>query len=356
MNAYRPRADSPADTTELWIAATARIHIAANSFAHQEATVTSTTAGDYTIDAAASFNVTLTDDDADALDFANSASSYYFIDTRNTVAGIFAHHFDTEDAVLADSASAVYGLVKFAAHSVTLAGTTQVTTRGVMVDIEAQTILASGGAVTVNDWDTLRLVAPTEGTDVTLVDAVALHIINAGGTPTTQYGFLIDDLTVGTGSNVGIQWTGHLIYTAGLWQSQEALIIETTTGDLTLKPGGGDVNFFGNNAIRIGELRGANGAPLEIYANQNDGGSPARRINLGTIDTSGDAKVLTAYAVPTATETTPFWAQRADVTTPLTNTLDASFLTFLWNPSDDVVTVFVNDGGTIRKIAIGTVV
>ena len=75
----------------------------------------------------------------------------------------------------------------------------------------------------------------------------------------------------------------------------------------------------------------------------------------GTIDTGGNSDIDVAYVVPTGTETTPFFAQRGDVTTPLTGTLDASFLTFKWDPADDSVTVFVNDGGTIRSVAIGTV-
>lgn len=67
------------------------------------------------------------------------------------------------------------------------------------------------------------------------------------------------------------------------------------------------------------------------------------------------AGVIVAGAVLTATPSTPFWMQRADVTTPLSGTLTASFLTFRWDSGDDGVHVYVNDGGTIRSALIGTV-
>ena len=143
-----------------------------------------------------------------------------------------------------------------------------------------------------------------------------------------------------------------------------AITISTVTGNLTLNPSGtltftpssGNVNFSGNNVFNVNAITGQASAEIVIQANLTTSDAAAQRVVLNTLDTGGNARILVAYAEPTATETTPFWAQRADVTTPLTSSLDASFLTFRWTPGDDVVTVFVNDGGTIRSVAIGTVV
>ncbi len=66
--------------------------------------------------------------------------------------------------------------------------------------------------------------------------------------------------------------------------------------------------------------------------------------------------VVVAEAVPTGTTSTPFWAQRAAVTTPVDPVLPANFLTFKWDSADDKVYVYVNDAGTIRNAVIGTVV
>lgn len=146
----------------------------------------------------------------------------------------------------------------------------------------------------------------------------------------------------------------EMIYTTGLMAFQQAAEISTTAGGLKLNPFGA-VLLEGNNLIDLSILRGRASANLKISANQTINNVNARRVVVTTLDTTGDADIDAAYAVPTATETTPFWAQRADITTPLIGTLDASFLTFKWVPADDSVTVFVNDGGVIRSVSIGTV-
>lgn len=166
-----------------------------------------TTTGDLTIASGASLNVTLNDDDADALDIANSAESYYLIDTRNTVVATVAHTIDTEDATLASAAGAVYGLLSLPAFTLNYTGTTQVTTQIDVVAIGTMSIVG-GSAVTVDEANTLLLTAPTEGANTTLTDTAALRLLNSGGTPTNQYGIYIEDLTVGSALDYGIYIAG----------------------------------------------------------------------------------------------------------------------------------------------------
>lgn len=162
---------------------------------------------DLTIDPTASTNITLTDDDADALDAANSATSYYLIDTRNTVSGVLAHAFDTEDATVASAGGAIYTLASFNAHTLTYTGTTQVTSLVPTNTFLAQTI-TDACAVIVDKATTVQVVAPTEAGSVTLAAASALRVLNASGTPTTQYGIFIEDLTSGATSDYGIWIAG----------------------------------------------------------------------------------------------------------------------------------------------------
>lgn len=133
------------------------------------------------------------------------------------------------------------------------------------------------------------------------------------------------------------------------------LQIATSSGNLVLNPAG-NVDFNGKAIINPGEYRGQTGAAIEITAANLLTDPTAQPIKLQTLDPAADARVLVAQATPTATPTTPFWAQRADVTTPIAAALAASFLTFKWDPADDKVYVYVNDGGTIRSAVIGTVV
>ena len=110
----------------------------------------STTAGDLTLNPTASLNITLTDDDDDALTFANSASNYYNIDTRNTVSNVAAHAFDTEDATIASASNARYRLLETLAYNFNFTGGTQVTSLIKNVDFEGSPTLVGGSAIVVD--------------------------------------------------------------------------------------------------------------------------------------------------------------------------------------------------------------
>ncbi len=110
-----------------------------------------------------------------------------------------------------------------------------------------------------------------------------------------------------------------------------------------------------NGMADVAYVHGRATSNLFISANEFTTNATARRIVFETLDTGGNARVTVAYADPTGTETTPFWAQRAAITTPLTTTLDASFMTFQWEATGDTLTAYVNDGGTIRSAHLGVV-
>jgi len=216
---------SPASTMEIRTGGNiTRVRISANATAWQEAVTLSTTADDMTLNPTASLNVTLTDDDADAFDLSNSASVYYLVNTINTVEDTIVHLFDTEDATFAAAATSIYTLATFNAYTLTLTGSTQVTSLIPNVAILAQTI-TDASAVTVDKATSLQIVAPTEAGSVTLTAASAIRILNAGGTPTNQYGIYIEDLTVGA-NDYGIYIQGADTY--AIWVDADPVRFDGT--------------------------------------------------------------------------------------------------------------------------------
>jgi len=163
------------------------------------------TAGDLSFTAAS--DVLIAAATAAALEISDATTKFYAIDTRVTTVGVTTHTFDISDYTLASAAGAVATGVSLAAHTLTYSGTTQVTTQVDTVVIGSRTLTAAG-AVTVDEANSMLLVAPTEGGTVTLTAASALRIVNAGGTPVNQYGIYIEDLTVGATTDVGIYIAG----------------------------------------------------------------------------------------------------------------------------------------------------
>ncbi len=215
----------------------------------------------------------------------------------------------------------------------------------------------NSGSVTANASS--RLVVESGGR--TILQLLALNSNSSdiffGSPASNQRGFITYGGSTDSPADTFIFGTAaiaRLHISAGAFAFQEATVISTTAGDLKLNPSGA-IDANGNLIFNVDTIRGRSGIDLEFQAFSAVGNPTANRLILETLDTVGNAAVNVAYAEPTATETTPFWAQRGDVTTPLVGTLDASFLTFKWDPADDSVTVYVNDGGTIRSVAIGTV-
>jgi len=300
----RGSGDSPASTMQFRIADSNRLNYSAGEFAFQEATNITTTTSDLTLNAAASLNVTLTDDDADAFDMANSAVSYYKIDTRNTVATIAAHDWDTEDAVIASGSTARYYLGIFRPYTLTYTGTTQVTSLVRNVDFGATTITDSS-ALTVNKATNIYVVAPTEAGSVTLAEASAIRIANASGTPTTQAGIWIEDMTAGATNDYGLYIedadTYALFVDAGVSRFDGNVSIGATASDSALL----HLEKTGTTAsphIRLTESGDAREG--SIY---NDGAGGIIITEHGTDNTEDSAIVLTdvpkiSFKIATATD------------------------------------------------------
>ncbi len=131
--------------------------------------------------------------------------------------------------------------------------------------------------------------------------------------------------------------------------------VAPATGALTLNPAG-QIECSNKEMRGVGAYRSTAGSDLWLLGNHDNQEAAAKKVRILTLDPVADAAVVVAEAEPTATPTTPFWAQRADVTVPIASALTASFLTLRWDPATDQVLVYVNDGGTIRSAVIGTVV
>jgi len=193
----------------------------------QQASEISTSAGDLTLNPAVSLNVTLTDDQFDAVDFANSAASYYVIDTRNAAIGTFVHSFNTEAATFAAGANAPYTLARFRAFTLTYTGSTPVTNLWRTVQFEATTITDTS-ALTVDKATNIEVTAPIEGGSVTLTDASAIRILNTSGTPVNQHGIYIEDMTAGATADFGLTIEGA--DTAVLWLSSAVDTTDAANG------------------------------------------------------------------------------------------------------------------------------
>lgn len=130
--------------------------------------------------------------------------------------------------------------------------------------------------------------------------------------------------------------------------------VATSAGNLVLNPAG-QVDTNGKDIINVRELRSQANGDFVIHGNKANSDATPKPVQIWLINGAG-GEVMAAAAMPTATPTTPFWSQRGDVTVPVAAALPASFLTFRWDPADDKVYVYVNDGGVIRSVVIGTVV
>jgi len=135
----------------------------------------------------------------------------------------------------ATNAAAVPVVFQIAAVTSTLSSTTQRTALSATVLIDAHTIAQSGGAVTVDKATGISVVAPIEGTTVTLTDASAIRILNTTGTPTNQYGIFVENLTAG-GTNVAFYSAGAASVLLGLagTGTGRLQIAGTTSGTVTV--------------------------------------------------------------------------------------------------------------------------
>jgi len=116
---------------------------------------------------------------AAALEINDGTTAFVALDTRNTVTVQNVIIQGPASQTLPDGATSRLRVVSIPAKTVTLAGTTQVTTEnlGMQVFIDAPTVDQSGGAVTVDRVSALHVGTPVAGASVTITTN---HIISTG--------------------------------------------------------------------------------------------------------------------------------------------------------------------------------
>lgn len=125
------------------------------------------------------------------IDGRASAATIKRVQLRNNVA-----------STLDDGAGALFTALDILGQTVTLAGTTQVTSlAGTGLTVNASIIAQSGGAVVVNTSTGILVSAPVPNTSVTLTDSSAVWVKDTGtvnGTLTRYHGIFVETLTKGT--------------------------------------------------------------------------------------------------------------------------------------------------------------
>ena len=317
----------------------------------------STAAGDLTLSGAASLNVTLTDDDADSLTFANSASNYYNIDTRNTVVGISAHQFDSEDPVMASASNAVSNLALFKQHQVNWSGTTQVTSLQAVVNID-DVILYNDEAMTLDKATGLVIQPPRRGhANLTLSETSGIRITDAStavGAPAIQSGIHIENMAAGTldyglyiadadtysifvddgvsrfdgGAVIGYSGT-----TGDFHANADNLIVGTGTGHngMTIYAGTGS-----RSAIFFADGTGNNTTELQAYISYNHSGD---QMNFGT--SQQDSMYLKGGASP------QLWLTTSTTQVDAAIVLDGAGQDYYIGLHDGGDALFIGSGSTV---------
>jgi hypothetical protein len=128
-----------------------------------------------------------------------ASSAIFYIQPQTSIGGsggdriVFLNSLGTV-SLTSDSASRSFRKITFNGETVNLVESDAVTGLWALFDFQALVITATG-STTVNKATGLKLVAPKEHTNVTLVDSSALRIVNCAGDPTNQHGILIETLT-----------------------------------------------------------------------------------------------------------------------------------------------------------------
>lgn len=129
--------------------------------------------------AATAQDVVMPANTAAALEITDATTALLAFDSRNTVTVQNVLFTQPASQTLPDGATSRFRLVSVAAPTVTLAGTTQVTTtnQGASLFVGGPTYNQSGGAVTVDQVSTLHIGAVTAGASVTIT---APYMVSTG--------------------------------------------------------------------------------------------------------------------------------------------------------------------------------
>lgn len=155
---------------------------------------------------------------------------------------------------------------------------------------------------------------------------------------------------------------------AGSTLASEAYLKMTAAaagGTLLVQIGDGTASY--KNAVSLTKTRAAFGVPisggidssvdnldLTLQGNAAATDATATDVYIRTLNPAADSYVIVGHAVPTGTPSTPFWEENWQGTTPLNTTLSSGFGMFKYATGGGAVTLYVNDGGTIRSLSLGT--
>jgi len=174
------------------------------------------------------------------------------LDTRYQVANMYAFTFDSVNATLTSGSSAIYGLMNFQGHNITINGTT--TVEDLLINVKMTndlSISSDSGNLTINKTAQLAVAPHMKYTNVTILEAAAIRVLDTdggstGSLATTQTGIHIENITTGTSVNLGLYIAGASLYS--LWVDD------------------GMSRFDGY--VAIGTTNAT--AQLEVYSNDND--------------------------------------------------------------------------------------
>jgi len=198
-----------AATLRFGLGGTDEIIYTTGALAFQQTSTIGTSTGDLLLDPASDIDVIITSGRGQAFTIQTASDTYYTLDSRGTSNNVVVHAFDAKNGT-PTSASTGRGhiLMKLNAMDVEYIGTTQVTDLRPTMQILATTIAGDTATLTVDKATGVEVVAPTEGSNVTLTAASAIRILNAGGTPTNQMGLFIESLTSGATADYAIYMEG----------------------------------------------------------------------------------------------------------------------------------------------------
>ena len=138
--------------------------------------------------------------------------------------------------------------------------------------------------------------------------------------------------------------------------SGRSIVFRTQNGSarLTLdKPGASARAVFGTgvDVIVPSVIAGSGGANVRVQGNYDTADATAYRVTLETLNTTGDAKVVSAQAVPNGAN--PFFTIFAPDVAPATTELDVNNVTWRYTPAGALV-AYVNNAAAIKSLSLGT--
>ncbi len=199
----------------LAIAGVDEIQYTTGAMAFQQATILSTTTGDFTINTADQFIVLVPDEKVSAIKFQNSSINFYTMDVRTTIQGTVAHQFDNADVELSNVAALSYRQILLRGYILNVTtDADDITVPGpFMLDVGTTTITSDTASTNFTDVvSSVRIAGLSAGLNVIFDKMAALHIrdaVGAAGTVTIQNGIYIDDLTAGV-ANTGLSMANRL--------------------------------------------------------------------------------------------------------------------------------------------------